>query len=88
MLAPVLPSLAERVALELFGAQAPFTWAEAAGLPQRAAPFKHLMQRVEPQMLEDLFEPPAAPVVVPGGEPLAETISIDDFARVRPSCCA
>lgn len=82
MLAPVLPSLAERVALELFGAQAPFTWADAAVLPQRVAPFKHLMQRVEPQMLEDLFEPPAAPVVVPGGEPLAETISIDDFARV------
>ncbi|MBB1594496.1 methionine--tRNA ligase [Achromobacter sp. UMC46] len=82
MLAPVLPSLAERVALELFGAQAPFMWADAAVLPQRVAPFKHLMQRVEPQMLEDLFEPPAAPVVVPGGEPLAETISIDDFARV------
>ncbi|WAI84971.1 MULTISPECIES: methionine--tRNA ligase [Achromobacter] len=82
MLAPVLPSLAERVALELFGAQAPFTWADAAVLPQRVAPFKHLMQRVEPQMLEDLFEPPAAPVVVPGGEPVAETISIDDFARV------
>lgn len=82
MLAPVLPSLAERVALELFGAQAPFTWADAAVLPERVAPFKHLMQRVEPQMLEDLFEPPAAPVVVPGGEPVAETISIDDFARV------
>ncbi|KRC72931.1 Methionine--tRNA ligase [compost metagenome] len=82
MLAPVLPALAERVALELFGAQAPFTWADASVLPQRVAPFKHLMQRVEPQMLEDLFEPPAAPVVVPGGEPLAETISIDDFARV------
>ncbi|MGE8601723.1 methionine--tRNA ligase [Bordetella trematum] len=82
MLAPVLPQLAERVALELFGAQAPFTWADASVLPQRVAPFKHLMQRVEPQMLEDLFEPPAAPVVVPGGEPLAETISIDDFARV------
>lgn len=82
MLAPVLPALAERVALELFGAQAPFVWADAAVLPQRVAPFKHLMQRVEPQMLEDLFEPPAAPVVVPGGEPIAETISIDDFARV------
>ncbi len=82
MLAPVLPALSERVALELFGTQAPFTWADAAVLPQRVAPFKHLMQRVEPQMLEDLFEPPAAPVVVPGGEPLADTISIDDFARV------
>ena len=82
MLAPVLPALAERVARELFASDTNFTWADAAVLPQRVAPFKHLMQRVEPQMLEDLFEPPAAPVVVPGGEPLAETISIDDFARV------
>ncbi|MFY3005608.1 methionine--tRNA ligase, partial [Achromobacter xylosoxidans] len=82
MLAPVLPALAERVARELFAADADFTWADAAVLPQRVAPFKHLMQRVEPQMLEDLFEPPAAPAVIPGGEPLAETISIDDFARV------
>lgn len=82
MLAPVLPALAERVARELFAAEADFTWADAAVLPQRVAPFKHLMQRVEPQMLEDLFEPPAAPAVIPGGEPLAETISIDDFARV------
>ena len=59
MLAPVLPALAERVARELFAADADFTWADAAVLPQRVAPFKHLMQRVEPQMLEDLFEPPA-----------------------------
>ncbi|MGE8658174.1 MAG: methionine--tRNA ligase, partial [Achromobacter sp.] len=82
MLAPVLPALAERVARELFAADADFTWADAAVLPRRVAPFKHLMQRVEPQMLEDLFEPPAAPAVIPGGEPLADTISIDDFARV------
>ena len=82
MLAPVLPELTDRVARELFGAQAGFVWADAAALPQTVAPFKHLMQRVEPQMLEDLFEPPAPPAVIPGGEPLAETISIDDFARV------
>lgn len=82
MLAPVLPALAERVARELFAADADFTWADAARLPRRVAPFKHLMQRVEPRMLEDLFEPPAAPAAIPGGEPLAETISINDFARV------
>ncbi len=43
------------------------------------------MQRVDPKMLDALFEAPAptaeaAPA--PGGEPLAETISIDDFAKV------
>jgi len=87
MLAPVLPELSRRVARELFGNTADFVWADAGKLPQSVAPFKHLMQRVEPKMLDDLFEPPAdaapeAPATVPGGEPLAETISIDDFAKV------
>ena len=88
MLAPVLPELSRRVAHELFGSAADFVWIDAGKLPQSVAPFKHLMQRVEPKMLDDLFEPPAdtaapeTPATVPGGEPLAETISIDDFAKV------
>ncbi|MFY7941792.1 MAG: methionine--tRNA ligase subunit beta, partial [Burkholderiaceae bacterium] len=44
--------------------------------------YKHLMQRVDPKLLDALFEPPAAPAVLPGGEPLAEEIKIDDFAKV------
>ena len=43
------------------------------------------MQRVDVKQLEALFEPPPAPVqevAVPGGEPIAETISIDDFAKI------
>ena len=51
-------------------------------LPATIAPFKHLMQRVEPAMLDQLFEPPAEPQVVPGGEPIADTIDIKDFAKV------
>lgn len=85
MLAPVLPALSNRVARELFGAAQDFVWADAAELPAQVAPFKHLMQRVEPKMLDDLFEPPAAPVEaapLPGGEALADTITIDDFAKV------
>lgn len=82
MLSPVLPVLAERVATELFGDAAPYRWADAAVLPTRITPFKHLMQRVEPKMLDDLFEPPAEPVVVPGGEPVADIIDIKDFAKV------
>ncbi len=85
MLAPVLPALASRVARELFGAQRDFIWSDAAELPAQVAPFKHLMQRVDPKMLDALFEPPAPaaePAPAPGGEPLAETISIDDFAKV------
>ena len=43
------------------------------------------MQRVEAQQLEALFEPPVveAPApALPGGEAIAPTISIDDFARI------
>lgn len=82
MLAPVLPVLTDRVAQELFGADNSYSWADAATLPTEITPFKHLMQRVEPKMLDDLLEPPAAPVVVPGGEAIADTIDIKDFAKV------
>jgi len=36
-------------------------------------------------MLDALFEPPpapAAPALIPGGEPIADTITIDDFAKI------
>jgi methionyl-tRNA synthetase len=85
MLAPVLPVLADRVARELFGLDRAFNWNDAGVLPSRIQPFKHLMQRVEPAMLDALFEPPAAaaaPAVTPGGEALADTITIDDFAKI------
>lgn len=82
MLSPVLPVLAERVATELFGDTAPYGWHDAAALPNQIATFKHLMQRVEPKMLDDLFEPAAEPVPTPGGEPVADIIDIKDFAKV------
>ena len=44
--------------------------------------YSHLMQRVDPKMLDALFEPPAVEAPKPGGEDIAETISIDDFARI------
>jgi methionyl-tRNA synthetase len=82
MLTAVLPKLTERVALELFGAERPYVWSDAAALPTRIAPFKHLMQRVEPKMLDNLFEPPEEPVATPGGEPIADVIDIKDFAKI------
>ncbi|NYT62785.1 methionine--tRNA ligase [Alcaligenaceae bacterium] len=82
MLAPVLPALTDKVAKELFGSSSGYLWADATELPTQISPFKHLMQRVEPTMFDDLFEPPAAPVVTPGGEAIADTIDIKDFAKV------
>ena len=85
MLAPILPQLSARVASELFGLDRSFVWSDAGVLPTRINPFKHLMQRVDPDMLDALFEPPAAPPepkLVPGGEPIADTIGIEDFSRI------
>jgi len=80
-LTPVLPALSERVAAELFG-DAPYRWQDADVLPARVSPFKHLMQRVEPKMLDDLLEPPQEAAPAPGGEAIADTIDIKDFAKV------
>ena len=46
--------------------------------------YQHLMQRVEEKQLDALLTPPE-PVVealVPGGEAIAPTITIDDFAKI------
>jgi methionyl-tRNA synthetase len=56
-------------------------------------PYQHLMQRVTPEQLEALFEPPAGiesaqsatetiANALPGGQAIAETITIDDFAKI------
>jgi methionyl-tRNA synthetase len=84
-LAPVLPATAERVARELFGMSRGFTWDDLRAPPERIAPYKHLMTRVDAKQLEALLEPPAPPVddtPLPGGAPIGETASIDDFARL------
>ncbi|MFN6995104.1 MAG: methionine--tRNA ligase subunit beta, partial [Aquincola tertiaricarbonis] len=49
---------------------------------ERIGEFKHLMQRVDTQQLDELLAPPPAPKVVPGGEDIAPEIKIDDFAKV------
>jgi methionyl-tRNA synthetase len=85
LLKPVLPALAAQV--EAFLNVAPFTFAQAQsllGAGHRINAYQHLMQRVDVKQLDALFEAPepAAPVLVPGGEEIAPTISIDDFAKV------
>jgi methionyl-tRNA synthetase len=84
-LKPVLPALAAQV--EAFLNVAPFTFAQAQqllGAGHTINAYQHLMQRVTPEQLEALFEPPAVveEKVIPGGEEIAPTISIDDFAKV------
>ena len=90
-LAPVLPGLAQ--AVQGFVGVNMQQW-NAAGDVQAIQPYQHLMQRVTPEQLEALFEPPAqaeqAPAATetaaagshPGGEELAPTITIDDFTKI------
>ena len=85
MLKPVLPALASQV--ETFLHIAPMTFANASqplGAGHTIGEYKHLMQRVDVKMLDALFEAPAVveETTVPGGEPVAPTIGIDDFAKV------
>jgi methionyl-tRNA synthetase len=85
-LKPVLPALAKDV--EAFLNTEPLQFADAnrlLGSGHRIGAYQHLMQRVDVKQLDALFEPPPAPaveLVVPGGEPIADTISIDDFSKI------
>jgi methionyl-tRNA synthetase len=85
-LKPVLPALAQQV--EYFLKIEPLTFADAGhllGAGHGIGVYQHLLQRVDVKQLDALFEPPAPPAVeqvLPGGEAIAETISIDDFAKI------
>jgi len=84
-LKPVLPALAVQV--EAFLQIEPLQWTDSARAlgHHSIAPYTHLMQRVDPKLLEALFEPPPAPVVElppPGGEAIAPQISADEFFKV------
>ncbi len=86
LLKPVLPAVAAQV--EAFLKVEPMSFAslqQPLGAGHAIGQYQHLMQRVDAKQLEALFEPPAAPEpekTVPGGEELAPTISIDDFAKI------
>jgi len=90
-LAPVLPTLASEVE-KLVGRKLD-RWDDVQDVAA-IAPYQHLMQRVTPEQLDALFEPPAvqepspqpSPASgaggAPGGEEIAPTIAIDDFAKI------
>ncbi|WP_287805999.1 methionine--tRNA ligase [Diaphorobacter sp.] len=84
-LKPILPQVAAEVARFLI--VPPEQFAEVAhplGAGHQIGQYQHLMQRVTQEQLDALFEPPAPVVekVIPGGEEIAPTITIDDFAKV------
>ncbi len=86
-LAPVLPQTSEKVRTFL-NLTTPLTFEAVSKFSPKdnsIRPYEHLMQRVTPEQLDALFEPPAAPEpekLTPGGEVIAPTIGIDDFAKI------
>ena len=96
-LKPILPRLAAEVTVFTMTPPESFDDAlRPLGTGAQIGEYKHLMQRVDSKQLDALFEPPAPAqqalaaieseaieaTVVPGGEALAPTITIDDFAKV------
>ena len=84
-LKPVLPALAAQVEAFLQVPAMQFADVERALGHHRIADYKHLMQRVDAAKLEALLaptEPAAAPVVLPGGEAIADEVGIADFSKI------
>ncbi|HMX10491.1 MAG TPA: methionine--tRNA ligase [Burkholderiaceae bacterium] len=81
-LKPVLPALAAQVEAFLQIEPLDFKAADRALGAHSIGAYQHLMQRVDPKLLEALFEAPAPEKVIPGGEDIAPEIKIDDFAKV------
>ncbi len=96
-LKPVLPTLAAQVESFLNVPALQWSDASRSlGLGHAIADYKHLMQRVDIKQLEALFEGPAPALAshsvatehtqvgpsLPGGEAIAATISIDEFAKI------
>lgn len=98
-LKPVLPALAQEVEHFLNIPEMSFSSAQLLlGPGHEIGAYKHLMQRVDPAMMDQLFEAASAPVLedkasttssttssspaAPGGHPIEGVIGIDDFSKV------
>ncbi|WP_406849992.1 methionine--tRNA ligase [Chromobacterium phragmitis] len=88
-LKPVLPKLAEGV--EAFLDVAPLSWSDAETLllGKKINAYQHLMQRIDPALIDKLIDANKQNMqatqdasAAAAHEPLAETIKIDDFAKV------
>jgi len=96
LLSPILPTTASAVARNFFGLDRDFAWNDGAILPTRVCAYAHLMARIDPKVVDALLEGPppsgegekGAASVAAGSRNVAvapsdaDTISIDDFAKV------
>ena len=90
-LAPVLPMVAENVAIML-DMPRPLRWSDIEEVAASIQPYAHLMRRIDPKQIDALLEGPnpavaSSPRPSPGtgaGAAVADTVqlSIDDFGKV------
>ncbi|ADV01125.1 methionine--tRNA ligase [Alicycliphilus denitrificans] len=85
-LKPILPQVAADVAAFLIVPPEQFDGVDRPlGAGHQIGQYQHLMQRVEDRQLDALFAlpaPAAEEAILPGGEAIAPTITIDDFAKI------
>ncbi|AEP36097.1 methionine--tRNA ligase [Taylorella asinigenitalis] len=93
---PITPKLSLSIYKDLFNISKDLTWEDAYDEPLTINPFKHLLQRVEEKQLDDLIEASTKEAasksvtdsasenetILPGGQAIGETITIDDFAKI------
>jgi methionyl-tRNA synthetase len=88
-LAPIMPHTAERAAAML-GLSKPLRWAQLREPLTAIEPYEHLLQRVDPKVLDALFDSTkeaagaAAPKALDAAPPPASVaeITVDDFGKV------
>jgi methionyl-tRNA synthetase len=92
LLKPILPELAKKA--EAFFGMPDLVWSDLAKKPDLVTPYEHLMTRVDPKQIDALLDanrenlqateeqPPAEEKPKVEIPPVAETISIDDFAKL------
>jgi methionyl-tRNA synthetase len=79
LLAPILPATAKRVEAFL---GVSFARPLGPSIVARIGTFEHLMQRLDAAQVDALLEAPTPAATIPGGEPLAPEIKIDDFTKI------
>jgi methionyl-tRNA synthetase len=85
-LKPVLPALSAQA--EAFMGCAPLAWSDLNHPPVRIQRYEHLMARVDPKLLDALFEPPEASPSAPAAKAskgAAGSAQTTDTAKAKPA---
>ncbi len=83
MLKPVLPVTAEKVERLFCLENDPLTWADIESRPERVIPYKHLMARIDPKLVDELIG--SAEDAKPDTQPKAKAAKVEKLSSVDTS---